>query len=115
MSTATAKIATVQSGYCDACEHPFVENEGVHEFVFASRSGSFVAQYATCGLCHQVGREEGTVSAPPLRVLVSGPPKFNFSASTCRSNSAAVRCTLAMGEFFACSAIEARFPEDAAA
>ncbi|MFT3789630.1 MAG: hypothetical protein QM741_00840 [Rudaea sp.] len=114
MSTKTARIATPLPGFCDACGHSFAPSEDVHEFVFTPLGGSFVAQYATCFECHQM-REPGAVSAPPTRVRVSGPPKFNWSNSTCRSNSAEVRCTPEMGEFLARSAIKVRFPEDVAA
>lgn len=120
MSTTTARIATARPGYCDACDEPFLaDRQGLlhsitHEFVFTSRGGSFVAQYATCAQCHEM-RQPGALSAPPLRAQVNCPPKFNLSNSTYRINGTIIDCTEGMGEFLARSVVEVRFAEDAAA
>ena len=106
MNVTTARIATALPGFCDACGRPFANGENVHEFVHLSRGGSFVVQYATCAKCHQFDRPEGAVSASPTLVLVSG-SRYH--------NCVRLDCTPEMGEFLARSAIEAQFPEDAAA
>lgn len=115
MSSTTAKIATVQPGFCDACEGPFMADDGdllredTHEFVFASRGGSFLLQYATCGQCHQM-REPGAVSAPPVRVLVGGTARVWKEGVML--NNAPMRCTDSMGDFLSRVVIEVRFSNE---
>ncbi|MFT3791570.1 MAG: hypothetical protein QM741_10920 [Rudaea sp.] len=115
MSTKTARIATPLPGFCDVCGHPFAPSEDVHEFVFTPLGGSVVAQYATCARCHQDGRQEGAVSAPPVRAQVNCPPRINLSNSTYQINGTVIDCTEEMGEFLARSVIKVRFPEEVAA